>query len=598
MGRISAFLRDLFIEHRTIQNKILFPFIVFSFLAIILVVILVVQILSQKIEQSTDEDIIGYKETVEAFFKDRILHTTHDGSMLAYLKSISDSENIPALLRTMDISHMDMLIKEGVQIYVEPSRFLQTGNRAQREMVKRGLAGEEYGELIFKNIDGQMRLDFDIVIPYESKGEPRIVIVGFSFDDDYLAEIKTKVKNDLFVLHHDRIIASTIHDPAWREKIESKVNQELISRTQDEGVPTLAKAYLAKKEYKTIFAPLSVGQNNKAVFGLIMSTNDLALAKRRVIINYIGVSVAIMIILTLINFIVVNTISRPLKEIAALTDKVAQGDLTQRIHINSKDELSTLADSFNNMVSSLQKNREELDLTVRQLIHQEKFASLGEMAAGIAHEVGNPLSVIVGYSKMLLRKCKGGEDSDLLRRISEAALRIDKLSKSLLLYSRPSEQKKETVDINSVIDEALSMVEHRFKEEKNYRVVKRLSKNLKEITGNSDKLQQVFVNLFINAFQAMPDGGKLTLSTENAAEGDAVLIEVGDTGTGIEANKISKVFDPFFSTKFPDKGTGLGLSITLRIVTDHGGTIRAESQPGQGTTFFIRLPHSSSLART
>ena len=592
MGRTSAFLRDLFIEHRTIQNKILFPFIVFSFLAIVLVVLLVVKILSQRIEETTDRDILAYKETVEAFFKDKIKHTTHDGSLLASFRSVSDSEDVPALLRTMDISHMDMLTKEGVQIYVNPTRFLQSGNRAQREMVKKGLGGEEYGDLIFKTIDGKTRLDFDIVIPYESRGEAKIVIVGFSFDDDYLEEIKSKVKNDIFILHHDRIIASTIRDPASREKIQSKVTGELISRTQNEGTPTLAKVYLANKEYKSVFAPLSIGNRNKAVFGLVMSTNDLAQAKRKVIVNYIAVSLAIMLILTLINFLVVNAISRPLKEIAALTDKVAQGDLTQRIHIQSKDELSTLADSFNNMVASLERNREELNLTIEQLIHQEKFASLGEMAAGIAHEVGNPLSVIVGYSKMLLRKCPEGEQSDLLKRISEAAQRIDKLSKSLLLYSRPSEQTAEAVDVNGVIDDALTMVEHRFKEEKNYRVVERLSKNLQKITGSADRLQQVFVNLFINAFQAMPDGGTLTLSTENTPENDGIIIEVGDTGTGIPAEKISKIFDPFFSTKFPDKGTGLGLSITLRIITDHGGTIRVDSKPDRGATFVIRLPRS------
>ncbi|MDX1762752.1 MAG: ATP-binding protein [bacterium] len=592
MGKTSAFLRDLFIEHRTIQNKILFPFIVFSFLAIVLVVLLVVQILSQRIEETTDRDILGYKETVEAFFKDKIKHTTHDGSLLASFRSVSDNEDVPALLRTMDISHMDMLTKEGVQIYVKPERFMQSGNRAQREMVKRGLQGEEYGDLIFKSIDGKTRLDFDIVIPYESRGYNKIVIVGFSFDDAYLEEIKSKVKNDLFILHHDRIIASTIGDPASREKIQSKVTGELISRTLEQDTPTLAKVYLSNKEYKSIFAPLSVGNKNKAVFGLVMSTNDLALAKRKVILNYIAVSLAIMLILTLINFLVVNAISRPLKEIAALTDKVAQGDLTQRIHIQSKDELSTLADSFNNMVDSLERNRKELNLTVEQLIHQEKFASLGEMAAGIAHEVGNPLSVIVGYSKMLLRKCSKGEQADLLKRISEAALRIDKLSKSLLLYSRPSEQTPEAVDVNGVIDDALTMVEHRFKEEKNYRVVKRLSKNLHKVTGSADRLQQVFVNLFINAFQAMPDGGTLTLSTENAPDNTGILIEVGDTGTGIPADKISKIFDPFFSTKFPDKGTGLGLSITLRIITDHGGIIRAASEPDKGTTFFIRLPSS------
>ena len=107
--------------------------------------------------------------------------------------------------RSMDISHMDLLIKEGVKIYIEPKRFLQNGNRAQREMVRRGLKGEEYTDLIFKSSDGKTHLDYDVVVSFEGKEEKDIVIVGFSIDDDYLEEIKSKIKNDLFILHNDKI---------------------------------------------------------------------------------------------------------------------------------------------------------------------------------------------------------------------------------------------------------------------------------------------------------------------------------------------------------------------------------------------------------
>jgi signal transduction histidine kinase len=593
MGRLGSFCRDFFIERRTIQNKILFPFIVFSFLAIILVVILVVQILSQKIEVSTSREIIVYKETVEAFFKEKAKQTIHYGNLLASFKSSPSQIEKSVLHRTMDISHMDLLIKEGVKIYMEPERLLQTGNRAQREMVKRGLKGEEYSELIFKTIDGRTQLDYDVIIPYESPGKSGIVIVGYSLDDDYLDEIKNKIENDLFILHNDRIIASTLHDLNWRAKIEVRVTPELLEETLIKGESVLEKVYLAGKEYKAVFAPLKVGVTNKAVFGLIMSTNDLAQAKRVVVVNYIAVSLAIMIILTLINFFVIRAISRPLKEMAVLTDRVAQGDLTQLIQIGSGDELATLADSFNNMVVSLRRKREELDLTIQQLIHQEKFASLGEMAAGVAHEVGNPLSIIVGYAKMLQRKCGHEEERDLLKRISEAALRIDELTRSLLLYSRPAAKEHESVDLNRVIDDSLTMVEHQFREEKNYSVTKRLSPKVPPITGSSNRIQQVFVNLFINAFQGMPDGGTLTLKTQNDPQGDAVLVEVGDTGVGIPPEKLSKIFDPFFTTKPQDQGTGLGLSITQRIVTDHGGSIRVQSTPDEGTTFFIRFPTKS-----
>jgi len=590
MARVGSFVRDFFLERRTLQNQILFPFIVFSFLAIVVVVTLVVQILSQKIEIRTSRDILVYKEAVEAFFREKQRQTQHYGNLLASFKAAGSTTDRSPLNRSMDISHMDLLIKERVKIYMEPRRFLQGGNRQQRDMVARGLRGEAGSALIYKNRDGKVALDYDVVVPYERDGRPEIILVGFGLDDEYLREIKNKVKNDIFILHNDRIIASTFQDPTWRAKIERRVTPELLEQVLGRGEAQVKKVYLSGKEYKTVFAPLHGGGTSRAAFGLIMSTNDLAEAKRKVILNYLAVSLGIMVILTLINFFVIRAISRPLKEMAVLADRVAQGDLSRRIEVAAGDELSTLAESFNNMVDSLERQREELDRTIEQLIHQEKFASLGEMAAGVAHEVGNPLFIIVGYAKMLVRRCGDAEERELLIKITEAAQRIERLTRSLLLYARPSLQERESVDVNRVMDDALAMVEHRFKEERNYRMVKRLSPKVRPVTGSPDKLQQVFVNLLINAFQAMPEGGTLTVSTDNGDDGRSVVVELADTGVGIPSENLSKIFDPFFTTKAPDRGTGLGLSITQRIVTDHGGTIRVESTPGRGTRFTITLP--------
>ncbi len=590
MSRISAFCRDFFIDRKTLQNKILFPFILFSFLAIILVVFLVVQALSQRIEESTSKDILAFKETVEAFVREKEQQTVHYGSLLAFFRSSTPEKDLSPLRRTMDISHMDLLIKEGVKVYVQPTRFLTSGTRAQRKMVKEGLNGKEVEALLFKNLNGRMQLDFDAVAPYEGPDGPSIVLVGFSLDHDYLAEIKEKIKNDLFILYNDQIIAATFFDSLWKKKIEAKVTPALIDTVLEKGEPVLEKVYLDEKEYKVVFAPLKSGGKNQAVFGVVMSTNDLTQAKHQVILNYLAVSLTIMFIVTLINYFIVRAISHPVKEMALMADSVARGDLTRRLTIHSRDELSVLAHSFNNMVESLQKQREELNLTIQQLIHQEKFASLGEMAARVAHEVGNPLSIIVGYAKMLLKKCDHEEDRKLLQRVSEAALRINDLTRRLLMYSRPSPREEQDVDINHIIDDSLAMMEHQFKEEKNYKTVKRLSPRIRLITGSTERLQQVFVNLFLNAFQAMPGGGTLTVSTETTTDGRHVQVKIRDTGQGISAEDLPRIFDPFFSTKSREEGTGLGLSITHRIITDHQGSIKAESVKDRGTTFTILLP--------
>ena len=591
MGKYTAYCRDLFFERKTIQNKILFPFIIFSFLAILVVVALVASILSQQIDESTSKESLTYREMVTALVEEKQRQTEQYANLFAYSKSIAPADRTSERPQAMDISHMDLLIKENIRIYIQPTRFLHGANPGLRALVSRGLQGQGYRDLIFKATDKGPRLDFDVVVPYRRGGQTACVLLGFSLDHKFLDELKAKFHNDLFVLQNDRVIASSFHDRVWHEKIEAKVTQKLLHRTLINGESVLERVYVNRKEYTAVYAPLQVDGVSKAVFGLIMSTHDLVQAKRNVINGYVAISLVIMVVLTFINFVIINAISRPLKEMAALTDRIAQGDLSHRIAVRSKDELATLVTSFNNMVDALDRKRTELDFATRQLIHQEKLASLGEMAAGIAHEVGNPLSIIFGYAKWLIKRCDDAELKGTLVQISEAAQRIDRLNKNLLVYSRPGPPQRKAVDINRTIEDSLGMVEHQFKQEKNYRILRRLSPAIENIQGNPDELQQVFVNLFNNARQAMPVGGDLSVSSEETADRRGVLVKVTDTGWGIPPENLSRIFDPFFTTKPEDKGTGLGLSITHRIISNHDGEIRVESEVGVGTTFFLVFPY-------
>ena len=591
MGKYTAYCRDLFFERKTIQNKILFPFIVFSFLAILVVVALVARILSKQIDESTSKESLTYRDMVTALLLEKERQTEQYANLFAYSKSIEPANKSAERPQTMDISHMDLLIKESIRIYIRPTRFLHGANPALRTLVAGALQGQSHEDLIFKATDRGPRLDFDVAVPYPRDDHHECVVLGFSLDHKFLEELKAKVHNDLFVLRNDRVIASSFEDPVWHEKIEAKVTQPLLHRILVKGESVLERVYVNRKEYTAVYAPLKVQGVSKAVFGVIMSTHDLVQAKRDVITGYVAISLVIMVVLTLINFVIINAISRPLKEMAALTDRVAQGDLSHRIAVRSKDELATLVMSFNNMVDALDRQRRELDLATRQLIHQEKLASLGEMAAGIAHEVGNPLSIIFGYAKWLRKRCDDEEMLGSLAQISEAAQRIDRLNKNLLVYSRPGPPQRKAVDLNRTLEDSLGMVEHQFKREKNYHVIRRLSPAIRSIQGNPDELQQVFVNLFNNARQAMPVGGDLIVSSEETADRQGVLVKVTDTGWGISPENLSRVFDPFFTTKAEDKGTGLGLSITHRIISNHDGEIRVESEVGVGTTFFLVFPY-------
>jgi PAS domain S-box-containing protein len=227
-----------------------------------------------------------------------------------------------------------------------------------------------------------------------------------------------------------------------------------------------------------------------------------------------------------------------------------------------------------------------------QLSQAEKLSSIGLLAAGVAHEVNTPLAVISSYAQMLAKQVQGDEKkSTLLDKITRQTFRASEIVNSLLNFSRTSSTEFASVDINRVIQDTLTLLDHQFKTAR-INVEQDLYPNLPSIYGNTGKLQQVFLNLFLNAKDAMPSGGTLIISTSN---GHNVEVKVRDTGSGIAQEHIQRIYDPFFTTKNKPKtghsgGTGLGLSVTYGIIQEHAGKIRVESSPGKGTTFTMEFP--------
>jgi two-component system NtrC family sensor kinase len=230
-------------------------------------------------------------------------------------------------------------------------------------------------------------------------------------------------------------------------------------------------------------------------------------------------------------------------------------------------------------------DRSELE---SRLVQADKLSSIGLLAAGVAHEVNTPLAVISTYAQMLAKQVSGDEQkSKLLEKIAKQTFRASEIVNSLLNFSRTSSTEFVELEVNRTIRETLSLIDHQL-QKTSVRTELSLDEALPKLKGNAGKLQQVFLNLFLNARDAMPDGGMLAIRTWASAS--AVSIEVSDTGMGISPEHLARIYDPFFTTKAPKKGTGLGLSVTYGIVREHGGTIEVESQVGQGTRFIIELP--------
>ena len=293
----------------------------------------------------------------------------------------------------------------------------------------------------------------------------------------------------------------------------------------------------------------------------------------------------------------------PVNRLLEATRSLKSGDLDHRVD-GMNGEFGELASSFNEMSHSIkeqmlrlreseqtcEKANQELKHTQEQMVRAETMAALGTLSSGISHELSTPLSVILNMTQLMKQEVK--DDPALLKDmevVEYEANQAIKVTRSLLGFARSTKSKKESVDVNRVLEDLFKILEFQ-PAAKSVNLIKRLAPDLRLIRADSGQIRQVFLNLILNAIQAMPDGGELDVSTRRwmseAAEG--VEITIRDTGTGIPKENIKNIFQPFFTTK--EEGTGLGLAISYGIIKEHNGNIEVESEVGQGTTFRIFLP--------
>ena len=242
----------------------------------------------------------------------------------------------------------------------------------------------------------------------------------------------------------------------------------------------------------------------------------------------------------------------------------------------------------------------ELEEIQARLVEFQKMASIGKLAAGVAHEINTPLGIIMGYAQLLLEEVPEDDDThNDLQTIEKQCKICRKIVSDLLSFSRYTESTVALLDVNQSIEEVVSVVEHTFKLER-VEIERDYYSTLPPVKGDKEKLKQVFVNLLNNAYDAIGVDGTIRITTSFDNKNDEIMISVSDTGMGIPPEKIDRIFDPFFTTKPVDKGTGLGLSVTFGIIEEHGGRIEVESPPSsarkdegedaKGTVFIIHLP--------
>jgi two-component system NtrC family sensor kinase len=351
--------------------------------------------------------------------------------------------------------------------------------------------------------------------------------------------------------------------------------------------------------------------------------DDIAGARTQIAVLFV---ITILIISSLVGWLVWRAMQKHIRSLTDGTRKLAKGELQHRIDVDSPTELGELAASFNVMAERLQTAYQELEewghtlekrvdektrelaRTHNQMIFAAKMASLGKLAAVVAHEINNPLAGVLVYAKLMRRrlpklleqgasaKCRDVDEiKETLATMEREVARCGELVRSLLLFSRRRGTSMAPEDLNTILERAVGLVRHQA-DLHGIAVVLEFDSCLPSVTCDAAQMEQAVLAVIMNAIEAMTDGGALTIRTLANAGADQVRIEISDTGIGIPDEVGSKIFEPFFTTKDEGKGTGLGLSVMYNIIQHHGGQVHFMSAAGGGTTFTMELPVRREMA--
>ena len=465
--------------------------------------------------------------------------------------------------------------------------------KASTLAVRQALAGDEQVDTI-----GVGDRVFDVIsIPVRGMSDSLIgaLTFGTEIGDGAAQEFSGMTHSQIVLLSGGRVIASTVSHLGAREEF-ARVFHECVAGTNQPPAPR--NLLLGKEHYYCsagVFPSLS---GDEHLGYLLLSSYDQALqalgdTRQSILLASSG---AILLGIGIVWFLV-SSVTRPLRELRDTAEAVGRGDFTRHVEVMSTDECGELATVFNQMTENLKTSREQLEKTVEtlkttqaQLIQSEKLSGIGEFVAGVAHELNNPLTSVMGFSELLKRADTDPQHQRYLDMIHKSSLRCQKIVQSLLSFARRHAPERKMSSVNQLVEGVVEILQYQLRTN-NIEVKTQLDPHLPKAMVDPHQVQQVFLNIVNNARQAIEaerPNGWVKITTET--RGRNVRIVFQDNGPGIAAENLSKVFDPFFTTKEVGKGTGLGLSLCYGIIKEHGGTITITSQLGQGATFVVELP--------
>ena len=443
---------------------------------------------------------------------------------------------------------------------------------------------------------------YDVVSIPVRLGEPAtllgVLTLGAEIGDGVALQFSAVTDSQLAFLADGRVMVSTINTPEAGNTLTG-IFKELSNASAKAASSLGVRKVTLGGEHFFCAGGRFASLNSDGTLGyLLLSSYEQPLrALQSTKQSLLLVSSLAILLGSTVAWFLVRKATEPLSDLRDSAEAVGRGDFSHRVEVRSQDECGELAEVFNQMTENLKQSREQLELTVEtlkttqaQLIQSEKLSGIGEFVAGVAHELNNPLTSVMGFSELLTQADTDPKHKRYLEMIHKSALRCQKIVQALLSFARRHQPERKSVCVNSLIEAALEILNYQLRTS-NIEIRSHLDPKLPLAMVDPHQIQQVFLNIINNARQAIeahqPSGW---IKIHTAAQGPNVRVTIQDSGPGIPEASLSKIFDPFFTTKDVGKGTGLGLSLCYGIIKEHGGTITPRSKPGEGATFIIKLP--------
>jgi len=464
---------------------------------------------------------------------------------------------INRLYKSFDVSSIEIGDNRGRVVAVAERPDLYDTDRSGDELIKSALRGKAASGIVLSGNGPVIKAASPIY--YNENQLIGTITSGILLDDGLLAKIKQLSNTDLVIMdNRGRTISSTLNKDTGRGMPDSG-NIVITFPLNDPAGTVIGRIMVLQKD----LLPRIIARTHLTLLMLLA-----------------GIFAASVFVLIL----VLNKVMKPVVKLKEGAERIGKGEFGYRIGIASKDEIGELSESFNIMAHNLEK----LQSMEEKLRQSEKLAAVGKFAAGIAHEINNPIGNVIGIAKLRLKNTEEEAVREDLESIIKDAGRCARIVKDLLFYSRQSPPNKEKASLNNLTAEALNAVMSNFGP-KNIEIKKELYDELPDIYMDTLQINQVLTNVLINAIQSIEKAGILSVMTARLND-NTVEVAVTDTGSGMDDETRIRIFDPFFTTKAVGEGTGLGLAISYGIVQNHGGEIIAESGKEHGSTFRIRLP--------